>query len=155
MEAEASHAYPLETGGVLLGYWSSGREVVIRQAIGPGPEAMHRSSYFAPDHDFHEREIARVYEESRGTCTYLGDWHTHPHSHPRLSRLDRHTLRSIALHAPARVPLPLMAVLGFKAPWKFTLWALVPISVKRLVVWRQVVKLTPITYLSDAERSQE
>ena len=45
MIAEARDWTPLETGGILMGYWSlTGSEVVITHTIGAGPAAIHRRS---------------------------------------------------------------------------------------------------------------
>ncbi len=129
LRAEADHAFPLETGGVLLGYWATlPEEVVIADAIGPGPQALHGERRFRPDRDYQEAEIARRYEESGRYHTYLGDWHTHPRTGPRLSGLDRRTLRSIARDRDARAPVPLMAVLGGGITWDLVVWCLVPRS---------------------------
>ena len=44
--------------------------------------AFHRSQ--AP----HQRVIDARWRVSRGTCQYLGEWHTHPESSPAPSRVD-------------------------------------------------------------------
>src|SRR5437868_5474554 len=87
----ASSQHPAETGGVLLGY-ASGDDVVVMEAIGPGPAAVHGKTSFRPDCDYHEREIARAYSSSEGVMTYLGDWHSHPSGPLDLSAQDRKTL---------------------------------------------------------------
>lgn len=102
---------PLETGGVLAGYWNR-ETVVITQCIGPGEGAKHHSSTFVPDYAFHDSEIARLYAESHGDTVYLGDWHTHPSGAARLSPLDKRTLRSIAVAPEAKCPRPLMVLLA-------------------------------------------
>src|SRR3989442_1461190 len=79
MVVEARRRAPNETGGVLLGYWAdAGRQVVITDAVGPGPQAAHRRTSFEPDHEFQEAEIRRLYRGSGRRLAYLGDWHTHP-----------------------------------------------------------------------------
>jgi len=101
-----------ETGGVVMGYWVSDREVVITAATSAGSRATHREDGYEPDVDHDQREIARIYQESGRLHTYLGDWHTHPDSGPGLSRRDRNTLRAIAADAGARAPEPLMVIIG-------------------------------------------
>jgi integrative and conjugative element protein (TIGR02256 family) len=103
---------PAETGGVVMGYWVSDREVVITAATSAGSQATHREDGYEPDVDHDQREIARIYQESGRLHTYLGDWHTHPDSAPGLSRRDRNTLRAIATDAGARTPEPLMVIIG-------------------------------------------
>lgn len=127
MFSEADQSYPCETGGVLMGYWAFPyTEIVITQAIGPGPQAFHDRFSFIPDHQFHDLEIARVYETSGRLHTYLGDWHSHPDSSAYISKLDSQTLKKIASYGPARTMVPLMAILGAGAPWELRIWKYVP-----------------------------
>ena len=142
LHEEADRAFPLETGGVLLGYWvTPGEEVVVADAIGPGPRAHHAAKRFRPDRDYQEAEIARRYEASGRYHTYLGDWHSHPRASPHLSRLDRRALRAIAREEDARAPVPLMAVLGFGTPWVLAVWCLAP---SRRLRWRPGTRLTEL-----------
>ena len=123
--AEADRHYPQETGGVLLGYWDAGgREAVITNLIGPGPEAVHKRHGFIPDYAYQEARIAEHYEASGRLHTYLGDWHTHPDTaQAGLSWRDRQTLRRIASAPDARSPVPLMGVLsGRPENWMATIW---------------------------------
>ena len=111
MAVEASRHYPLETGGILLGYANaSGTQVVVRASVGPGPRAVHRRRGFVPDHAYHELQTARIYADSGRVWSYLGDWHSHPSGTLVLSRIDRRTLARIARAPDARVPKPLMIV---------------------------------------------
>lgn len=126
MEAEASHHFPQETGGVLMGYWSErSSAVVATSVIGPGPRATHSEFGFSPDHEWQRERIADHYAASGRMETYLGDWHCHPGAeHPGLSRKDRSTLRRIATYSFARAPKPIMVVLmGGPKAWEITGWA--------------------------------
>ena len=97
MSAEADRLAPLETGGVLLGYWGgTTAEPVVTHVLGPGPDAMHSRNQFTPDQEYHIAEIARLYADSGRRLHYLGDWHTHPGGAPALSKRDLKTLRRIA-----------------------------------------------------------
>lgn len=123
MAHEFRRAFPEETGGVLVGYWTTGPEgVVITHAVGPGPCATHSDNRFVPDWSYHELEVARLYEESGRFHTYLGDWHSHPNSTTRLSPTDRRTLVKIANHTAARVTTPLMAIVGDSNPLTLRIW---------------------------------
>src|SRR5207249_53736 len=123
MEEEAREKSPMETGGVLIGYWANdSAEVVITQATGPGPEATHRADEFIPDARFQRAEIARIYRDSGRLHTYLGDWHTHPGGSLRLSRKDVRTLASIAETPAARASVPLMGVLAEDRSWMLAVW---------------------------------
>lgn len=120
MAAESARTFPLETGGVLMGYIdASGEQAVVHACTGPGPHAVHGAASFVPDHEFHEREVARIYAESGRVWSYLGDWHSHPNGRLGLSTDDRKTLGRIARSVAARVPHPLMAVIaGRPARWE-------------------------------------
>lgn len=117
LQAYASLASPLETGGLLIGYLA-GRDIVVTCIVGPGSGAKHRKFAFEPDNDYQQLELERVYQESGRHETYLGDWHSHPSGPDRLSSRDRETLRSIAEHEPARIARPVMLlVVGASQDW--------------------------------------
>lgn len=125
MRRECDAAYPLETGGVFIGYWARpGEEAVITAIVGPGPGAANTRHGFRPDYAFQEAEIAQHYARSGRREAYLGDWHCHPDAADgQLSFKDRATLRRIAAHEAARAPDPLMGVLyGTPGAWRLGLW---------------------------------
>jgi integrative and conjugative element protein (TIGR02256 family) len=109
---EASRVYPLETGGVLIGYRAENRDIVIMEIIGPGPRAIHQRRKFTPDHSWQCNQLDAAYDHSSATFVYLGDWHTHPDGIPQMSWLDRRTHRAIARHPQAQTPHPLMLIGG-------------------------------------------
>jgi integrative and conjugative element protein (TIGR02256 family) len=126
MGTEAQRRSPLETGGVLMGYWAEDQSgVVIADVVGAGPRAVHRRAAFTPDHVYQEREIARIYKESGRRITYLGDWHSHPGGPMMLSVVDRLTQIRIGLHETARAPRALMAIVAGGPPWTLGVWQLV------------------------------
>lgn len=125
MIAEADRTYPLETGGVFMGYWSGcGHDAVITEVVGPGPDAIHKAHGFIPDYPYQEERIADHYGASGRRHTYLGDWHTHPDTkQTRLSWQDRRTLGRIAFCPKARSPIPVMGVFaGTPDNWVATIW---------------------------------
>lgn len=124
VQHDAAKRAPLETGGVLLGYWASEATVVITRLTSAGPEATHRSRSFVPDQGYDEAQVARVYEATGGTETYLGDWHSHPgQNRPRLSRKDRSTLRKIAVFEQARAAKALSMITAGQGPtWSSAIW---------------------------------
>lgn len=118
---ESQRKAPKETGGVLLGY-CVGDDAVVKIATGPGPRSEHRRSSYRPDPEFDRAEIARVYKETGGVLTYLGDWHSHPKGGNGLSQDDIITLATISNFAPARATAPLMLL-----------------SVKEVIFWEPAV----------------
>lgn len=123
LTVEASAKAPLETGGILMGYFGQpGNIPVILWATGPGSQAVHRRNYYHPDYEFDESQIATMYKKTGQQITYLGDWHTHPAPSARLSYRDKRTLRRIAVSKSARVGTPLMLVLSYDNQWDATIW---------------------------------
>lgn len=112
MVEEACSRYPVETGGVLLGYAADNTDVVVQCAIGPGPNAQHSRYRFVPDHAWQCEQIDHHYAASSGIEVYIGEWHTHPGSSAWMSLLDRRTLGRIARHREASCPHPLMIIAG-------------------------------------------
>lgn len=118
MSIEADSFCPMETGGVLMGYWAGLDQVVITNIIGPGPKAIHKRYSFTPDDKWHTDGIARIYEKSGRVITYLGEWHSHPYGSPGLSIKDFVTLFRVAVHKPARNPRPIMGILHNNPQWE-------------------------------------
>ncbi|WP_265518721.1 Mov34/MPN/PAD-1 family protein [Nitratireductor luteus] len=116
--------YPLESGGVLMGWWSVENIAVVTAMIGPGPEALHERYAFQPDQDWQIEQIALHYERSERRETYLGDWHTHPDArNGTLSWTDRSVVRRIIATPAARCPVPLMMILwGAPESWNLSMW---------------------------------
>ncbi len=120
---EATTKAPLETGGILMGYFGQpGNVPVILWASGPGSQSVHYRNYYNPDYEFDESQIATIYEKYGRKITYLGDWHSHPAPLPVLSYRDKRTLRRIAGCKSARVETPLMLLLSYDGQWDVTIW---------------------------------
>lgn len=108
----ADRHYPFETGGMFLGYEAGNGEAVVTHLIGPGPRAKHSRFRFSPDSEYQQAELETHFRATNGRETYLGDWHTHPHSNSRLSWVDKKTLARIAKTPASGTRNPLMAILG-------------------------------------------
>ena len=120
----ANSQEPYETGGLLLGYWSSTREAVITQVSFPGPNAAHFRYSYRPDYEHDIDVVRRSHTSSNGSETYLGDWHTHPGTvRPYLSFKDKRVLHRIANAPDARTPRPLgMVCAGSADHWRLKIW---------------------------------
>lgn len=104
---------PLETGGMLCGYWSTDRShVVITHIIGPGPNAVHKWDRFRHDDKGQQPYLEAIWNKYDGAITFLGDWHTHPDYFSIQSELDKETHIKLSQYEPARVPNALMLILG-------------------------------------------
>jgi integrative and conjugative element protein (TIGR02256 family) len=104
--------FPLETGGMLVGYTADNDDTVVTAIVGPGPKAKHRRYRFHPDADFQQAELTAHHLRTQGRETYLGDWHTHPKGNTKLSNVDRRTLARIALTPASGTATPVMAILA-------------------------------------------
>lgn len=95
MMRQGTEVFPLETGGVLLG-WRRGDDRIVVDVVGPGRNALHGRTRFLPDHKWQDGEITRIFHATNGDIDYLGDWHTHPDGHAMMSDEDSRTLARIA-----------------------------------------------------------
>lgn len=117
--ARADASFPLETGGLLVGYMTE-QGPVVTAVIGAGPGATATSTSFLPDAQAQQRELNDIYSRTQGKDTYLGDWHSHPAGLPAMSRRDHRTLTSIARHPRARLSRPTMLIAaGAQGRWEF------------------------------------
>ena len=122
--AEADKAFPSETGGTFMGYWSDDRQVVVTAMIAAGPQARHKRTSFQPDQKWQVDQIAKHYDRSGRTDGYLGDWHTHPRAPTaQLSGTDLATLLRIVRARRARAPRPISVIFfGQPRQWSWRAW---------------------------------
>lgn len=121
--ADADAHFPLESGGVFVGY-ETGDAVVVTAMIPGGEQALRTRWAYAPDTDWQNARIAEHYERSGRLDTYLGDWHSHPGTERAyLSGDDRAVLKKIIRSPQTRLNHPLMCVLvGNKGDWRMHGW---------------------------------
>ncbi|MDB5453611.1 MAG: uncharacterized protein JWO33_2189 [Caulobacteraceae bacterium] len=119
----AMELYPLETGGVLLG-WRAGADRIVVDVIGPGPRALHGRHMLLPDHPWQLSQIRAAFAQSKGDLDYLGDWHSHPSGLAQMSVQDERTLARLS----RRVSGALMVIAaGAEDAWSFGAWSQRPI----------------------------
>lgn len=119
MVEAARTLYPLETGGVLLG-WRDGSDRIVADLVGPGPCALHGRHMFIPDHPWQLSQIRAAFAQSRGDLDYLGDWHSHPSGLAEMSAQDDRTLARLS----RRVSGALMVIAaGAEDTWSFGAWS--------------------------------
>jgi integrative and conjugative element protein (TIGR02256 family) len=109
--AEAKQWRLRETGGALLG-WRDGRDAVVAQILGPGPNAKHGFFSFEPDFEWQVEQGRRIYNSSNRCVAYIGDWHTHPFAAPSPSWTDRRAAKQISEDSGFRAPEPLSLIIG-------------------------------------------
>jgi integrative and conjugative element protein (TIGR02256 family) len=134
---QADAAFPLETGGTFMGWWTDPATAVITALVDAGPEAQHGAAHFQPDQEWQLQEIARRYESSGRRVTYLGDWHSHPSARSDgTSFTDRRVLRRIICSPAARCANPLMMIVwGEREQWQMSMWCA---SLRRRFCWKRL-----------------
>jgi integrative and conjugative element protein (TIGR02256 family) len=111
IRTEARHRRFVETGGPLFGYTdASSRDAVVAIAYGPGPKARHRPRSLTPDPDATDAAIREVHARSRGSFSYIGEWHTHPGGAARPTRRDVDALAAIADELAVDLPAPIAII---------------------------------------------
>lgn len=81
-----------ESGGVLLGRYIKGSsDVVVDLVTTPKKNDSSTEVFFFKNKDEHQTVVNEEWQESKGTCNYLGEWHTHPQDHPMPSSTDIRT----------------------------------------------------------------
>jgi integrative and conjugative element protein (TIGR02256 family) len=103
-----------ETGGILIGYWADETQAVITHASGPGPNAKHGLYTFEPDSSYAQRHLNKIYRESGGRFSYIGDWHTHPLGSLVPSESDSATTFGVAADPAYRAPRPVLLLFRYK-----------------------------------------
>jgi len=78
-----------EGGGVLLGrFIRYTNNVIVDKVSLPMIGDKRQRHYFKRGEKRHQKVINNAWKKSRGTCNYLGEWHTHPENYPTPSRTD-------------------------------------------------------------------
>jgi integrative and conjugative element protein (TIGR02256 family) len=77
-----------EAGGVLLGRFLLGSLDVIVDDVTTPMRVDKRTRYSLWRSEKHQQSIDKAWDESEGTCVYLGEWHTHPELVPSYSNVD-------------------------------------------------------------------
>jgi len=79
----------MESGGVLLGrFIKDSKNIVVDKITTPMHGDKQTRYSFKRLSPLHQKIITQEWNNSNGTCNYLGEWHTHPESDPIPSGLD-------------------------------------------------------------------
>lgn len=78
-----------EAGGVMLGrFLKDSKDIVVDHVTIPMISDKRSRLSFIRSKKMHQRIIDKEWENSKGTCNYLGEWHTHPEEYPTPSKVD-------------------------------------------------------------------
>lgn len=111
MEKEISKKTNVETGGILMGFYDS-TNIIITEASPPGPNAIHKKHSITFDTDYCQLFVNKVYIESGGSETYLGDWHCHESKRIKPSILDFNTLKKEYSNPENHTTCPIIIIVG-------------------------------------------
>lgn len=86
---QQSEMHMAEAGGVLLGrHLRDGSAIIVDDITTPlSGDRRARARFFRAQRR-HQAIIDEAWRTSNGTCTYLGEWHTHPEPIPTPSAVD-------------------------------------------------------------------
>jgi integrative and conjugative element protein (TIGR02256 family) len=103
----------VETGGILMGYYTIKDEVVITHCCGPGPKANQRKYSVTLDSHYAQKFVNDIYFQTNGKITYMGDWHSHTSNILNPSRTDKKELNKLAKNKSSRLESPIMVITCF------------------------------------------
>ena len=79
-----------ESGGVLLGrFIRNSKDIIIDKVSVPMKGDTQTRYTFKRVSPLHQKMIDDEWSKSKGTCNYLGEWHTHPEEFPCPSGVDK------------------------------------------------------------------
>jgi integrative and conjugative element protein (TIGR02256 family) len=83
-----------EAGGLLLGrHILDSCDMVVDVVTVPMPGDLRTEYGFRRRSKMHQVLMERAWRDSKQTCTYLGEWHTHPQAVPVPSMVDKENWR--------------------------------------------------------------
>lgn len=109
-----ARAYPTETGGILIGHYSSDLRVahVTELVRAPSDSVAKRFSFLRGVRGL-QRLLRRFWPHRK---YYLGEWHFHPDGAPSPSGTDCDQMRDIASAFSYQCPEPVLVIVGGKPP---------------------------------------
>jgi integrative and conjugative element protein (TIGR02256 family) len=117
LEALASIGKGQETGGILIGYYSPGRDraIVTEVSGAPSDSKSTRASFIRGIRGL-QKLINAAWKRHR---YYLGEWHLHPNSSPRPSSTDIGQMQDFAADPKRNCSQPVLIVVGSDAAGSF------------------------------------
>lgn len=99
-----------ETGGIIIGYYSSDHcSAIISNVTGaPLDSKLGRNSFFRGVYGL-SRHLENLWKEGK---YYLGEWHYHPESLPTPSTIDNQQMINISKNKKFACPEPILIIAG-------------------------------------------
>ena len=110
MHARCAASHPLETGGVLIGYYNTRHDTaIITGAAGPPPDSQCGRTRFYRGTQGVSDLLKRLWQKRE---YYLGEWHYHPGGAAFPSAADIRQMREIAKDDSTHCPEPILILIG-------------------------------------------
>lgn len=103
---------PYETGGILIGNYSSNQEIANILQITPSPNDSRHSKY-----TFHRgiNGLKRILDLAWNQGQYyLGEWHYHPNASSKPSETDKNQMIILSQDLKLKCPEPILIIVGGK-----------------------------------------
>lgn len=103
-------AYPLETGGILLGHYNPNRDMAIIAKVSPPPsDSKSGRRWFYRGVSGLQLLIDKLWGQKN---FYLGEWHLHPDGSPTASSDDIKAISRISTTDGYHCPEPVLLIIG-------------------------------------------
>jgi len=102
----------VETGGILIGFETEERDIIILRASGPGPKAVMTETRFEKDIEYCQQQLEESSRELGIRGLYVGEWHFHPSGSNHPSPLDIKSMYEIAHQENYATDQPAMIIVG-------------------------------------------
>jgi len=106
-----------EAGGILLGRVYTGSHVVLDKATTPNFLDRAGRYFFDRSRSAAQRIVNKAWRASKGEQNYLGEWHSHPISHPIPSQRDREMIRNMFSDTRRQIGFLFLVVVGTDETW--------------------------------------
>jgi len=105
----------IETGGVILGKYTTALDCAVVTEITPPPSDSRRgSSWFRRGTRGLEKKLAKLWKTDKEY--YLGEWHFHPGGSATLSGTDQRGMQGISETPGYKCPEPILIIIGGSFP---------------------------------------
>lgn len=119
MLKQCQRAYPFETGGIFVGYYSDTCDCAVVTAASKAPrDSRSGRTWFERGVQGMQRWLDRLWQKHRHY--YLGEWHFHPGAAPQPSPTDRDQMQRIAASHQYHCPEPVLLIIGGNPPHHWT-----------------------------------
>lgn len=114
----------IETGGILVGFYTPGHDcAVVTDISGPPSSSKSGKTWFHRGIDNLQQWLHRLW--LRQSRYYLGEWHYHPLANPNPSPTDKREMKHISRSGHYRCPEPVLLIVGDNASRNFNVRAFV------------------------------